>query len=144
MTRIDFYILAAGGTNEALQFSCRLAEKAWRSGHRVLLHCADQAAAAELDTLLWNHRADSFLPHSLDANSDEAIAICHSGSGAAAWGEHCDVLINTAPQLPQDFSQFKRLAEVVSPQADNLQASRQRYSFYKHRGYPLHNHPVSL
>ncbi len=143
MTRIDFYILAAGGPQQALLFSCRLAEKAWRSGHRVLLHCADQAEAQQLDKLLWQHRADSFTPHSLDARSDEAIAICHSTDSIAALGEHCDVLINTSEDLPKEFSRFQRLAEVVNPQEDSLQASRQRYSYYKRRGYPLHSHPLS-
>lgn len=141
MTRIDFYILGSNEPQALLGFSCRLAEKAWRSGHRVLLHCADEQQAEELDRQLWAFRADSFVPHSGDPEADEAVAICHGGSNAPL-GRHSDLLINIASTLPEQFSRFSRLAEIADQRPALIEASRQRYAFYKHRGYPLQSHVV--
>ena len=142
MTRIDFYIVSSTGVHAAIAFSCRLAEKAWRSGHRVLLHCDNSQQASELDEQLWQFKPESFLPHSRDLESNTAVAICHGGKNAP-MGDHCDLLINLANELPEQFSRFKRLAEVVDQRRESLEASRQRYSFYKRRGYPLHSHNVN-
>jgi leucyl-tRNA synthetase len=41
MTRIDFYLLPVSEPHGKLSFACRLAEKAWQSGHQVYVHaCA--------------------------------------------------------------------------------------------------------
>ena len=142
MTRIDFYILNSAAPEDALLFCCRLAEKAWRSGHRVLIHSDNEASTEQLDRLLWESRPSSFVPHSTDTS--DAITLCHpSGDTPAAMGEHSDVLINTSAQLPEAFSRFRRMAEVVVQQEAALAASRERYRFYKQRGYPLHSHPIA-
>ena len=143
MTRIDFYILNSPSPEDALLFCCRLAEKAWRSGHRVLIHSDNSATTEQLDRLLWESRPSSFVPHS--TNTEETITLCHpdSDSTPADMGEHSDVLINTSAQLPESFSRFRRMAEVVVQQEAALAASRERYRFYKQRGYPLHNHQIA-
>ena len=144
MTRIDFYILNSPSAEEALLFCCRLAEKAWRSGHRVLIHSDNSAATEQLDKLLWDSRPSAFVPHSTDTG--DAITLCHPGDDntPAEMGEHCDVLINTSVHLPEAFSRFRRMAEVVVQQDKALAASRERYRFYKQRGYPLHNHQIAF
>lgn len=141
MTRVDFYIIGSTSADAAMDFSCRLAEKAWRSGHQILMHCADAQQAAELDDRLWQFKPESFLPHELGAAGGADIAICHAGDHTA-MGDHCDLLINLAHDVPEPFSRFTRLAEIVDQREQSLAASRQRYSFYKRRGYPLHNHNV--
>ena len=61
--RVDFYILAAADSAARLRFACRLAEKAYHLKHRVHLHTASAAAAADVDDLLWTFRQGSFVPH---------------------------------------------------------------------------------
>ena len=46
MTKIDFYILKLDTVTAAMHYACRLAEKAYRSGHDVYLHCDDSDTAA--------------------------------------------------------------------------------------------------
>ncbi|MCR3873061.1 DNA polymerase III subunit chi, partial [Pseudomonas aeruginosa] len=43
MTRVDFYVIPSADPWARLQVACRLAEKAWRQGMQVYLHCADEA-----------------------------------------------------------------------------------------------------
>ncbi|CAA0087462.1 DNA polymerase III subunit chi [Zhongshania aliphaticivorans] len=139
MTRIDFHILQQNSSEAAMHYACRLTEKAWRAGHKVYVHCDDVTAAEAIDTMLWQYRAESFVPHSCHPADQNPVLV---GCGEHA-GEHCDVFINLAKQVPMFFSRFKRLAEIVSQEDGCLSASRERYSFYKTRGYPLNTHNIS-
>ena len=47
------------------------------------------------------------------------------------------MLVNLALQTPSFFSRFERLIEVVTPADDDRAAARDRWRFYKERGYPL-------
>lgn len=138
MTRVDFYILQQGGRQAALNYACRLAEKAFLKGHRCYI-CVDEPDMTTVDELLWQFRADSFVPHALAGRDDGHIAI----GTEHHTGEHCDVMINLTTAVPSTFSRFKRLAEIVSQDEPWLSASRGRYSHYRQAGYPLHNHPIA-
>ncbi|MEJ2644677.1 MAG: DNA polymerase III subunit chi, partial [Gammaproteobacteria bacterium] len=52
----------------------------------------------------------------------------------------CDVLINLAAEVPLFFSRFERVAELIGNNEENKQQGRQRYRFYKDRGYTLDTH----
>jgi DNA polymerase-3 subunit chi len=53
---------------------------------------------------------------------------------------HHQVLMNLGSTLPGSFASFERLLEIVGTDAQELQAGRERYRFYRDRGYPLVNH----
>ncbi|MCO6412701.1 MAG: DNA polymerase III subunit chi [Thiogranum sp.] len=141
MTRIDFYVLADDSAQAREQFACRLAEKAWRLGHRVYIHTASEEQTRQLDDLLWTFQQNSFLPHSLYREAGDTpppVLLAHDAEPDAS----SQVLINLAPEVPLFFSRFERVAELVNPQAEIRQEGRNRYSFYKERGYPLHTHEI--
>ena len=48
-----------------------------------------------------------------------------------------DVLINLTEEQPMFFSQFERVAEVIDDNESSKQAGRQRFQFYKQRGYEI-------
>jgi DNA polymerase-3 subunit chi len=48
-----------------------------------------------------------------------------------------NVLINLTDQQPLFFSQFERVAEIIDDNAPVKQAGRERFQFYKQRGYEL-------
>jgi DNA polymerase-3 subunit chi len=50
------------------------------------------------------------------------------------------VLINLSDQTPDYFARFERLIEVVSADAADAEAGRDRYRHYKQRGYPVTHH----
>lgn len=141
MTRIDFYVLADGARDDRYSITCRLAEKIFRKGHRIYVHAGEEAEARHLDRLLWTFRDQSFLPHQLTASEVAQETPILIGWREAPTAED-DVLINLAPEVPEFFSRFERVAEPVDADAAARKASRNRYRFYRDRGYPLHLHEV--
>ena len=142
MTRVDFYVLEQHHHEARQRFACRLAEKAWQQGNRVYIHTGSAEQSQRLDELLWTFRLGSFVPHSLDSDSsDEAVAI-HIGHGDEPQ-HHDQVLINLAPEVPLFFSRFARVADLVDRNEETRQQGRQRFRFYRDRGYPLENHTIS-
>ena len=114
-------------------------QKAYSQGHRVFINAADEEQARVLDDMLWTWRPTSFLPHGLlGQENSESIAI--------GWGQepegHSDLLINLQLQIPEFFSRFRRVAEVVIQDPASLEALRRSWTFYKERGYQLEKHDL--
>lgn len=140
MTRVDFYILDQQAGRP--QFACRLAEKAVLQGHRVYIHTADEQAAQELDRLLWTFSDGSFLPHALAASEPaDSLAPVHIGHGQEPL-DHDQVLINLADEIPLFFSRFERVAEIVDGDQGAREQARERFRFYRERGYELNSHSL--
>jgi len=142
MTRVDFYLLSQNQAAAGDHFACRLTEKAFRLGHRVFLHTQSDEHARSLDELLWSFRDRSFVPHGRAAEADRdpetAVVIGHEG---APEGEY-DLLINCGDVIPDFFSRFPRVAEPVINEEAAKARSRERYRFYRDRGYPLEMHKL--
>ncbi len=141
MTQVDFYILKDQSAGDRFTMACRLTGKAWQQGHRVYLHTNSDAEAQHLDRLLWTFRQDSFIPHSMFEDADlelNPILIGHQGE----VGDEHDVLVNLATEVPHFFSRFQRVAECIDHDAEIKQSGRNRYSFYRDRGYQLKTHEI--
>jgi len=140
MTRIDFYVLQKTDPAARFDYACRLAEKAFKLGNQVHIHTATLDEAKQLDEWLWNYEATSFLPHSLasHASGQREVIISHE---PPAHNER-DVLINLDRAVPNFFSQFERVAEIVIQDEAALAALRNNWLFYKNRNYPLHKHDI--
>jgi DNA polymerase-3 subunit chi len=140
MTKVDFYLL--GGDDSRERIACRLAEKAWRLGNRVYLLAPDKPAAHELDDLLWTFSQGSFVPHAVCEQEADAethpVLIGHAEPPASLQ----DVLISLAPDVPAWFSRFTRVAELVGAAEEDKARGRERFRFYRERGYPLETHKI--
>lgn len=139
MTLVGFYVVQSSAPGQRLQVAARLTDKAFQHGHRIFINAADQAQAAELDEMLWSFRPSSFLPHGLHGQK-------HSDMIAIGWGQepdtHNDLLINLQLGIPDFFSRFQRVAEVVTQEPASLSALRESWKFYKERGYQLEKHDL--
>ena len=140
MTRVDFYVLQDTSSQAVPQLACRIAEKAWKKGHRVYLHTGSDAQLRQMDDLLWTFRAGSFLPHAPYAEHDnsEPVLLGHDIDPAS---EH-DVLINLTSEVPAFFTRFNRVVEPVAGDDASQSAARERYRFYMDRGYTLETHKL--
>lgn len=141
MTKIDFYLLSGQENNAQEQFVCRLVEKAYKLGHRLYIHTASEAQSQQLDELLWSFRDGSFIPHEHydPAATDRAPVLL----GYDQEPENdIDVLVNMTPEVPVFFSRFERVAEIVAAQEEAKQSGRERYRFYRDRGYALDTHTI--
>ena len=134
MTQVDFYILDGNGPRGRALFVCRLADKVAGMGHKVFVQAESEGAARELDDLMWTYSDRSFLPHCLAGQDPEAKV--HIGHGAEP-GEGFHLLINLSAEVPGFFSRFERVAEVVDGDEARKVQGRERFRFYKDRGYPL-------
>ena len=141
MTRIDFYILADKARDNRYRLACRLADKAYQQGSRVFVHTASTQEAQHMDRLLWTFREGSFVPHGLCGNADPATTPVLIGNGEDLQEEH-EILINLHPEVPAFFSRFERLIEPIDQDEAIRNAGRQRYRFYRDRGYPLETHDI--
>ena len=138
MTRIDFYFEA----DDKLHVACRLAAKAAQRKLRVLIYSADEVQAQRIDRLLWTWQATGFLPHCMARSplaAQTPVLITHDPEDTP----HDEVLLNLNPAWPPAFSRFQRLVEIVGRDEEDRQAARERFRFYRDRGYAISNHDLS-
>ncbi len=145
MTQVDFHILQDTTVEARWLYTCRLVEKAAGLGHSVLIAVDTQDEAQILDDLLWSFKPESFIPHQIiseviagddDSETETKVDITFSDD----TGNHQQVLINLRSQVPEYFSRFTRLSEIVIQEQKVLENTREHYRFYKQRGYPIAQH----
>lgn len=137
MTEVFFYITEKPASPAALAW--RIAGKALRQKRQIYIHAGSDAAARELDELFWREPAGGFLPHALAGSEEAAGSPILIGHGDDP-GDHHDVLINLAPAVPDFFSRFQRVAELVTGDENARKEARGRWKFYKDRGFPVQDH----
>ena len=151
MTQVDFYILGADSNDSRLRFACRIVDKAMQLRQHVFVNSADEADARKLDELLWTFSQGSFIPHlvvrePLPAAPIEPVLIGIDAPQAddetPPLGENWELMINLAPGVPGCFSRYARVAEVVDSDPTRRAQGRERYRFYRDRGYELKTHNV--
>lgn len=138
MTSIDFH----HGASDKVQAACRLIGDLHAGGRKVLVYAPDDSVAAQVDRQLWVQSATGFVPHCRagDALASETPVIIGSSLDEAA--EH-DVLVNLGGDLPPGFSRFDRLVEIVGTGETDRGPARERFKFYRDRGYAIATHDLS-
>lgn len=133
MTGIEFHV----NQPDKVAYACRLIRKAHRSG-AVAVVTGEKAVLEQLDALLWTFSPVEFISHQIVSETGDYV------DGASVWlAEHLTgcppdaVLVNVGPGVPAEFERFSRFFELVSSADTDLQAGRQRWKFYKDRGYSL-------
>ncbi|MFN9771218.1 MAG: DNA polymerase III subunit chi [Burkholderiales bacterium] len=137
MTRIDFHLV----DSDKLGYGCRLVRKIYRAKQHVVVCCDDPVRLKAFDEALWTFSPQDFVPHVMasDALAAETPVVLTASADALPWH---DVLVNLGDGLPEGFSRFERLIEVVGGDEDDRMRGRERWRFYRDRGYPLENHEV--
>lgn len=138
MTKVDFYT----GVNDKLHAACQLSHKAIQNGLRVLLHTPDEAITEMLDKLLWQHPAVAFIPHCRSndvAAAEMPVIIAHHPEPFP----HSEVLISLHASCLPFFSRFERVIEIVSLDAEDARLGRERFGFYRERGYEMRHFDLS-
>lgn len=146
LPRVDFYHLDNDKPHSTRLFCCRLSDKAWSLGNRILILCQDNRECQLLDQLMWTWRDDSFLPHSL-AGTDEAEHSPIVISDSLPAGSRFDLIINLDTDLPcrneSIASCTHRIAEIINQNPKLKQQGRLRYSYYDKYNYPLEYHEIT-
>ncbi len=134
MTRVDFHL----GTADKLHYACRLVRKIRRAGQNVVVF-GDPLTIAEFDRLLWTFSQLDFIPHVFAGDplaGRTPVLLCSE----AVDTPHAQNLLNLSHATPPFFSRFERLFEVVAADEQDRAQARERWRFYRDRGYPLASH----
>jgi DNA polymerase-3 subunit chi len=142
VTQVDFYILASDSDDARLRLACRIVDEATEADQHVFIHSTSDIEAQKLDELLWTFSQGSFIPHRIVRGGAEMLPAepVIIGLNRAPLGERWDLMINLAAEVPEFFSHYRRVAEVVDGDATRRAQSRVRYRFYRDRGYTLNTH----
>jgi DNA polymerase-3 subunit chi len=143
VTRVDFYILEDVELDAMQRFACRLASKAVSAGNEVHIHTSDASSANDVDELLWDYPEHRFIPHVVVDGENSATSDPVAAPVTVGWDEPTavdGVLINLSHEIPGFFGRFDRVAEIIVRATRDQ--GRERYRFYRDRGYPLFDHKL--
>jgi DNA polymerase-3 subunit chi len=137
VTEITFYTHA----EDPLDVARRIAAKAHGQGRQVMIYAPDATTADAIDRLLWTTPALGFVPHCRDSDALAGETPVLIGANADALRQ-ADVMINLHTGQPPAFARFERLVEIVGLDDAGVEQGRERYRFYKTRGYALKTHDL--
>jgi len=137
MTQVDFYT----HVEDKLLFACQLTRKVYGQKRPLVIYAADFAVASKIDNLLWSSPSVGFIPH---CPAEHRLAAQTPVLIAREQHEfpHHDVLVNLHDQWPPFFSRFERLVEIVSTDEADQAGARERFRFYRDRGYEIRTHAI--
>lgn len=138
MTEISFL----HGVRDRLQAVATWLGQASSDGRKVLVYAPLGDQRDQLDRLLWTHPATGFVPHCMDGNklaAETPIVLAAKLDNPP----HDGCLLNLSDEVPPGFSRFQELIEIVSVDDTDRLPGRERFRFYKERGYPLEARDIS-
>jgi DNA polymerase-3 subunit chi len=138
VTKVDFYT----GSKDKLRTACQLSHKAMQNGVRTVISAPDPATGDALDKLLWHYPATAFIPH-CRSDAEEALQTPVVLNIGGDKFPHHDLLISLHGDCLPYFSRFERVIEIVGTDAEDNRMGRERYKFYKDRGYELSHTDLS-
>src|SRR3990167_5355881 len=128
--KVEFFVMENASRQQALRELCLLVEKIWQDKESAYIYVNTEEEADYLDKLLWTFRDESFVPHSVKATDETPIRI---GTAVPATNRR-QTLINLGKTIPDFYTQFQRVIEVVYQDAELQQAARERFKQYRDAG----------
>jgi DNA polymerase III subunit chi len=126
-------------------YICRLLRKIYRAEQRAVFYSPELSLVQSIDEGLWAISETDFIPHvhltddEIDFSAViEPIILVNSELETP----HCDILVSGSNKTPSFFSRFERLIEIVSPEIDDRTVARERWRWYKDRGYGIQTFDV--
>ncbi len=138
MTEISFF----HGARDRLQAIAVWLARTASEGNKVVVYAPAGELSEHLDRLLWTHPATGFAPHcrASDPIAAETPIILASELDNIP---HDGCLLNLSNEIPPGFSRFRQLVEIISVEDEDRLPGRDRFRFYRERGYPLENRDIS-
>ena len=138
MTQVDFYFNAA----DKYRLAASLSSKALTQAVRLFVFTPDDKTTQHMESVLWSFQQTSFIPHCRSQHvlaHETPVIVDHETEPLI----HDDVLLNLCPTHPPFFSRFRRLIEIVGNDEVDKAAARERFKFYRDRGYEISRHDVA-
>jgi len=130
-TRIIFVELAVPNK---MKYVCDIVEKLYGSAKSIHVFAAD-SAAGRLDSYLWTWKQDSFIPHLLLSDADQAVSERVLISGASNFPQNKEVLLLYDPLEPEQFDGYSLVIDFAETySAEKRQQSRDRFKTIRDSG----------
>lgn len=140
MPRADFYLIDKPRFREdPLLLVCELAKRAHGAQQPTLILTRDFEQAEAIDEYLWSFDEDSFIPHQLAGDDDDAntaVLIVPPGVEVADRPMVINLRDACAP------GRFDRVLEVVAADSAEREGSRSRWTEYKKAGFEVNKHDM--
>jgi DNA polymerase-3 subunit chi len=140
MARADFYLIDKPRfRDDPLLLVCELVKRAYASEQPTLILARSQEQAEALDEKLWEFDENSFIPHQIVGDEDDAftaVVIAAPGMQTADRALIVNLRDECAP------GQFERVFEVIAADPAERDGSRARWTEYKRRGFELVKHEM--
>jgi DNA polymerase-3 subunit chi len=138
MTQITFLY----GALDRLEAIVAWLAQAGKEGKPVLVYVPVAERGDKLDRLLWTHPATGFIPHcrAEDKLAAETPIVLAPDLDHPV---HDECLLNLSDEIPPGFSRFQHLIEIVSADDGDRLPGRERFRYYRERGYPLEARDIS-
>lgn len=134
MTNIEFRT----NIKDKLAYTCRWVRKALSvSQDKIVLFVRDHRQLTQLDEALWTFSDQDFLPHAIIGDPKALRSPVILANPDVTEMPYHQILVNLSDTIPPYFAQFERMLELVSTDQEDIQAGRQRYIYYRDRGYTL-------
>lgn len=141
MARADFYLIGKPRfRDQPLLLVCELARKASDAGLPMLVLCASQAQAEQLDDLLWSFDPDAYVAHQIagaDEDEEEVPVLLAAPEHDAPLRP---MVLNLRDAAVPDG--FDRVLEVVPADDSARGPLRERWKQYVARGIDVKKHDM--
>ncbi len=141
MTDVAFHF----GAPDKVAYACRLLRKATATGARVML-IGNAQDLPQLDSALWGVTPMDFITHARwdaePAIRDRSAVLL--GTTAFVGASQPQILVNIADDVPDGFSQFARVIEIVSTEEGDRNTARLRWRHYTQQGIVITRHDLQL
>lgn len=132
MTRITFY----SNLTDKTALLLHLIQSALEKRRRITILAETEQDALALSQVIWAAKPSTFLPNVLAGHP-----LAEQTPVIVDWQEQRfvqdDILINCAARQPAVFSRFQQLIELVGAVEAEKVIARQRFKFYRDRGYDI-------
>ena len=137
MSRIDFYHLQKQTLDEVLP---KLLQKAYSSGHRVLVKIGTAERVEFINNALWTFSDESFLPHGSKKDGQaEEQPIWLTSDNDNANGASYLFLVDGAEADVTTVKNFERLFNVFDGNVQtSLDQAREQWKIYRDAGFEMH------
>lgn len=146
MTRIDFYF----NVKNRLNFSCKLVRKVIHDSKAntdepIVVYCPEKSKLIFFGKLLYSFSSTDFLPNVFVGDSLEQVTpiVLSSNPWIPNSPRRPNLLLNLDDNICEVFSSFDRVVEVVGSDENEKLPAREKFTFYKNRGFKIYNHNIS-
>lgn len=139
MTRVEFFFNVPDKVAKVVELCTRAVAK----GRKLTIFTHDEHLSANIQDRLWQHSATSFLPSARTGDAEQHDApIILNQDGERLLQD--DILINLKSAHPPFFSRFNYLVELVGVDERDKAFARERFRFYRDRGYQIKSTDASV